>query len=235
MTGTLEFLEKPHFHLELPVHSNDSLRHLEGRGISNCGLLLETLVSSGLHPRLWAVLHELSCFSFLANEKFDQESALFDPETFVYRLYSIHCDLLSFSPDTGRSSDLHLNEAIRMGALLYIKDILQNFLFSPMQCRILVQNLKDGLSEIPCTKKLAPVFLWLCLVGANASNTGTARTWFTAHLVRVAASLNIRLWEDVKAILNQLVWIEKLQEVSYRQLWEEVSITLGVLQSAITE
>lgn len=106
------------------------------------------LVTCGLHPKLVTILAELHKFSQAIAFALTESTPL-DPIAFVDDSYLIRHGLLSFSTVSLTSwKQRHTAEALRLGALIYVKDLLREFPRSVIGMNILVQKLKDSLDPI---------------------------------------------------------------------------------------
>lgn len=127
-----------------------------------------------------------------------------------------------------------LRGAFRLGAIIYTKEILQEFTFSAIGSGILVSKLRTSLepvlaSDVTPTSSL--LLLWLLLMGGVASTTNNSidHTFFVAHLVTLRREPWLDEWEDVKERLEDVLWIGKVLDGAGKSLWEEVRLTAKVL------
>lgn len=127
-----------------------------------------------------------------------------------------------------------LREAFRLGAIIYTKEILQEFTFSAIGSGILVSKLKNSLEPVlasEVTPTSSSLLLWLLLMGGVASTTDNSidHTFFVAHLVTLRREPWLDEWEDVKERLEDVLWIGKVLDGAGKSLWEEVRLTAKVL------
>jgi hypothetical protein len=158
------------------------------------------------------------------------ETVNYDPIAFYDDAHAIQHCLLTYTDDPlvwGRKR--HVEEALRMASLIYIKEILQEFPRSATGSRNLVQKLKTSLSVVKECWQLGSWLLWLFFVGGTASKAGPDRAWFTAHLVRMSMTLELSTWDEVKDILDKLLWIETTHDSMCKSLWDEVMVTRTIL------
>lgn len=182
-----------------------------------------------------------------------------DPKEWIEACYSIQYQLLpSASANSGewvsnRGDELEMSttrnieeEAFRLGGILFMKEILQEFTFSAMGSRIVVTKLKIALdvifanqasitsgrapaeSKLESDLELESLLLWLLMVGGMASvKRSLDRSWFVAHLVRVSGVMGLGLglgregWQGWEGV-SQEGWEDVSQEE-----WEDVKRMLG--------
>lgn len=169
--------------------------------------------------------------------------ARLDPKEFIEAWYSIQYQLLSDDQLDNESNGafIHnnnaLQEAFRLGAILYLKEILQEFIFSAIGSGILVSRLRTSLESVlasQITPTSSSLLLWLLIVGGVASTTTTNNnsidhTFFIAHLVTLRREPWLDEWEDVKQRVQDVLWIGKVLNGAGKSLWEEVRLTAKVL------
>jgi hypothetical protein len=110
-----------------------------------------------------------------------------------------------------------------MGALIFIKETLQEYPLASVGSINLVRRLKDALSSISDLEKYAPLLLWLLFMGGITSKKTFDRVWFMAYLVKVLPKDST--WENVKGVLAKVLWIERLHDAPGHELWKEIEIT----------
>jgi hypothetical protein len=225
MAGADEFVVKPYFQFEKfgspSVHST-----LVASETSNADAsLVHMLDSCDLPPTTIAIFKEIHCFSravgYALNKGTispDLTALLEDSVLLKYRL------LLSPDVDWECSEDWGIEEACRLGALLYMKGVFREFPFSAIGSRKLVRKLREALCRVPYTATSAPLILWLFFMGGVSANVTSDKAWFVAQLVKVAVALKGKSWSHVKIALQKLLWIEKIHEGICRSLWREVEM-----------
>jgi len=181
------------------------------------------LMSYNLDNRLISVFTKLTRFSQAVD--FALTPVPIEPLAFVADIFEIQSELLSnLEPDSYELDVLSLREALRMGALIFMKDIAQEYPLALLGSTNLVQRMKNALSSILDIKKYAP--LRLLFMGGISSKKSIDRVWFMAHLVKALPKQST--WEDVRRALKSVLWIEKLQGDHCKNLWEEVKITRAI-------
>jgi hypothetical protein len=66
------------------------------------------------------------------------------------------------------------------------------------------------------------VLIWVLTLGGIAATGLPNRTWFVAALGRVSARSGLARWQDLKLVLDQMVWLDSACDFGGEQLWEEV-------------
>lgn len=193
-----------------------------------------------LLPQLVNVLAQLREFSETIEQTLLTPEARLDPKEFIEAWYSIQYQLLNGEQfeDISDGGFIHeknaLREAFRLGAIIYTKEILQEFTFSAIGSGILVSKLKNSLEPVlasEVTPTSSSLLLWLLLMGGVASTTDNSidHTFFVAHLVTLRREPWLDEWEDVKERLEDVLWIGKMLDGAGKSLWEEVRLTAKVL------
>ena len=191
-------------------------------------------------PQLADVLTEFRVFSKAVEQTLLTPEARLDPKRFIEDWFSIQYQLLLSGPkedisDGGSIQENDdLGEAFRLAAILYMKEILREFLLSTIGSSILVSKLKTSLDNV-LTTEVTPasssLFLWLLFMGGVASlQNNLDHTFFITHLVRVRRELELYEWEDVKERLEHVLWIGKVLDKVGEELWEEVRLAWRVLR-----
>ena len=192
-----------------------------------------------LLPQYVNVLTELCEFSGVIEQTLLTPEARLAPKELIEASFSIQYQLLSSAPLEDLSDGTivyendELGEAFRLGAIIYMKEILQEFTSSTTGSRILVSKLRKSL-RLVFTNGITPVssslFLWLLFMGGVASiKNGMDRTLFVTHLVRLCYDLGIHEWGEVKERLENVLWIGKVLDKTGKALWEETQDTITVL------
>ena len=192
-------------------------------------------------PQLADVLTELRVFSKGVEQTLLTPEVRLDPKSFIEDWYYIQYQLLlsGSEEDVSDGDFIHendeLGEAFRLAALIYMKEILREFMFSTIGSRILVSKLKTSLDNVLATEVTptsSSLFLWLLFMGGVASLRKNCldHTFFIAHLVRLRRQLELYEWEDVKERLEHVLWIGRVLDKAGEELWEEVRLAWRVLR-----
>ena len=191
-------------------------------------------------PQQADVLAEFRVFSKEIEQTLLTPEARLDPKSFIEDWYSIEYQLLLSGPkeDISDGDLIHenddLGEAFRLAALIYMKEILREFIYSTIGSRILVSKLKTSLDNVlkaEVTPTSSSFFLWLLFMGGVASLQNCLdHTFFITHLVRLRRELELYEWEDVKERLEHVLWIGMVLDKAGEDLWEEVGLAWRVLR-----
>lgn len=225
ITGTIDYAATPYldFHRSkrpsiwstLPVQKLQTAQRNITRLLTACQVL----------PDLIAIMAELAHFSQAVQFARSESSILYDPAAFSEDMYWIEYKLLSFPTTLPEiSEERGIDKACRLGALLYMKAILEEFPHSATGSSILLKQLQESLYKISAVESYAPLLLWLSLVGAALSKTGLDRTWFVAHLAQLTTSVRISSFDDVELAMSRVLCIQKVFGRSFKKLWEEVMV-----------
>jgi hypothetical protein len=170
-------------------------------------------------------MRELALFSQAVQFIKSQQSISVDPEAFSEDMYWIQYKLLSF-PTILRagSKERDIDNACRMGALLYMKAILEEFPHSATGSSILLRRLQESLDKIPVVEVNARILLWLSLIGAALSKHELQRTWFVVHLALLTTFVPLSSFDDENLPVNRILWLQNTLGRALKELWAEVMV-----------
>lgn len=118
-----------------------------------------------------------------------------DAEAFWEDLYWIEHSLLSTSNST--LDEQAIDRSCQLGALLYVKCILQELPHSATGSSILIERLREASDRAHMTSDNISLLTWLALVGAMSSKSNR-RLWFTVYLhQRTHIGGNLHFDEDL--------------------------------------
>jgi hypothetical protein len=75
-----------------------------------------------------------------------------------------------------------------------------------------------------CWGDASQALLWALFYGAHLSSGQRERPWFVAVLTKVASSLRMRTWMQVRTVLVRFYYVDRVFQDSFRRIWEEVEI-----------
>ena len=194
--------------------------------------------SSPIHelpPMLQAVALEMHDLATLIEDTLTKNKQM-DPLAFVWACFSIHYQLLT-RPSLSEVDDAllyphdaSLDEAFRLGALIFMKEMLREFAFAVTGAKILVKKLRVCLTPILSAGTASNVIvLWLLFVSGMSAREEGDKKWFTTHLASIGRELNVVTFGDVKVVLQKVAWIGRILDGQARGLWAEVEGVMGVM------
>ena len=181
--------------------------------------LLAMLISSGVGSRLVTIFHDLSRFSYALQHALSSEGVLLHPRSFDEDVILTQYELLRCQ----RSNQTELEKALMLGALMYLKSVSRSTPLSPWSSANLTSRLRSILESWADDDVPARLLLvWLCFVGGCAFR-GPNHAWFVGKLAQVVA-LEERAWtwEDARAALQKVLWVEEIHEDICKKLWDEI-------------
>ena len=123
-----------------------------------------------------------------------------------------------------------LDEACRLGGLVYSKCITRSVKSISARLRPVVQQLMAKITDIVPQPGTVPLLIWLCYVGAiSVCIYSSQRAWFV-HYIAGLTGLNSRFstWEGMKYFLSDMLWVEKVHVEPFKKVWTEVeAVTLA--------
>jgi len=173
-------------------------------------------------------------FSTMVERTLTQRKQL-DPTVFIEACYSIQHQLLSrTSVEAGADAffdayEARLEEAFRLGGLIFMKEMLQEFAFAVTGTKILVTKLKTSLGLILDDGSASHALLWLLFMGGLSAKQSLDRTWFISHLARLGNELDVLTWEEVRGLLEGVIWVGKILDGTGEKLWGEVEVMMSVM------
>lgn len=144
---------------------------------------------------------------------------------------SVQYELLSRDnyDDISESGDQIL-KACRLGVLLYVGIIQNDFWVSPVSEQ-LISQLKSCLQRGSlATDSTHTLRLWLIFLAASAVIDQTEKLWFVCAIAQAASHLSLSNWCDVKLLLETFAWAGKVQDKPGRDLWDEAMRLQSVLR-----
>jgi hypothetical protein len=146
---------------------------------------------------------------------------------------SLHGRLLQAKPSHDTDSQAGcITECCRLAASIFLFFPFENHYPDPtLLLNSLIHKLQTALSRIvPYSLGRNKLLAWLLSVGGvAASNLPAERDWFISHLAESVAELELKTWDDMRSRLQQVIWIDAIDESPFRQLWEEVLISATCL------
>jgi hypothetical protein len=134
----------------------------------------------------------------------------------VGRFLSVRHDLDDHSQDLAR------NEALRIGALLYLAGIRS-------RCRmflvpdVYIPKLKHVISILVSNLDESRSFLlWLLVIGGLQSLTHEDHNWFVSSTAEVIVRMQLQSWDELMIVVRGLLWVEGIFEVESYQFRTEV-------------
>jgi hypothetical protein len=106
------------------------------------------------------------------------------------------------------------------------------FLFLPFDCHFpnpalvlnsLLHKLKSAVNNVVTFPGVdCHLMVWLLVIGGVISLNTAERGWFVGYLVSVVTELGLNSWEDMKQVLERVIWVQTINDLKFRQLWEGV-------------
>jgi len=235
LRGAINYLTDPllQYH-DMQPSSTASISHSPEIEDIDSKTLIQLLTSSYIDPNLIINYQNLFHFSHATTHALNLGLSTTTSRAFVESSYQIKYSLLAFSSTKPPHSPAHfLEEALRIGALIYMNEILEELPFSVVGSTHLVQKLKESLEEVRMEggqrKSGDELVIWLLFIGGISPKCSKDRAWFVARLVRDVERLGLGEWGDVKAVLEGMLWVEEVHGKDCKRLWEEVEITQSIL------
>ena len=215
----MENLEKPYFRFNRPIGASLFTGRLYFRQDLKIKSKATTIVN-GVDTLLIQLYQDLATFSTLIDQALRRDDILLNLTEFCEESISIQQNFLFFSSSKIWPEERSVEEALRVGALLYLKGVLKELPSSATGSQVLISELKICLSVKPDPRQHGPLLLWLCFIGCYDSQTESDKSWFLAYLVDLAIILELTEWDDVRGILTRIMWIGAIHEMCFGDIWE---------------
>lgn len=117
-----------------------------------------------------------------------------------------------------------LNEACRLGALIYAKSMTRSLNTLSKRSTHLVQKLVSSLADFCQKPAVIPLTVWLCFIGSIAVPAcSPQRKWFIDYLAKMRTfNSKFSAWEEIKAVLSNILLVPQIHENPFKQVWSEV-------------
>ncbi|CZR53005.1 uncharacterized protein PAC_02883 [Phialocephala subalpina] len=220
ITGAIEYAATPL--LQFPRSPNEPTWSIvpERWLTETCSGLSLILLKSGVHADIASAMIELAYFTQAIRMASSIIDLSLDPAAFAEDLYWIEHSLLLI-PDSAEQS---INKACRLGALLYVKAILQEFPHSATGASVLTHQLRESLDSIYMTEDNVFLLTWLALVGAMSSKAGD-RIWFIIYSKQSTNIGGILPFDDGALPLTRFFDLRRVFGRLLDAIWEEILAT----------
>ena len=215
-------------------------------------ILDDPFVSMLLSPRLQQnfsdrreALFFRECFHSMQGSRRALEPEL---EQYMTRRHQLRSEALCAAADDDMYSDVAVSPAEQPCCLVLMTFWFANYLPSQAILRRVSTALKTALERLEAKhssfwKPYPKLLMWILFIGAHASpcpspsppvavagaedeqgnEEGEVRRWFIFQLRRVAKDkLCLRGWEEVRKILKQHFYIDRVYRRSLMEIWEDV-------------
>ena len=179
------------------------------------------LMSCQVHPSLVKAMVDLAYFSRVLQYARLESSYTLNHMQFSEDMNWIAYRFLSFPKslaDPCQQSEA--DTACRMGGLLYMKAILQEYPHSSTGPSILLKQLQQSLTKIPIVESCIQLLVWLSFVGSGLART-EMKTWFVSFLGRLLTNFGIASFDDGKLAMSRILHIREVLGKSVEKLWAE--------------
>jgi hypothetical protein len=221
---------EPQFPLD-PIELDETPQWLQEITSSSRTLSLLDFELYGVHKDVSDMLLEIR---YLSRYFPTQSDSTFTPMPEDVDIHSKVCSLLGrlLQPTKDPDLDSHaarITNCCRLAASMFLFLPFENHYPDPtLLLNSLVHRLQTALVSIsPCLLDGNRLQVWLLSVGGVAAlNLPTERDWFVSHLAESAAELDFKSWDDMKSCLVNVLWIDAIDDSPFRQLWDEVLVSV---------
>ncbi|EXJ69484.1 uncharacterized protein A1O5_07520 [Cladophialophora psammophila CBS 110553] len=102
--------------------------------------------------------------------------------------------------------------------------------------RTLTSQLKSALQASDLKGLWGPhyqLLAWVLLLGAYISAGQRERPWFVLNLARVSRVLRLQNWDEVRQLLLQFFYLDRIYAEGMRQSWEEASLLAETMEAGL--
>jgi hypothetical protein len=219
MGGAVENLHQPYFAFQrqrgVSLHTGTLV--YKGQGNRPAA----AMIASGLDPTLVKLYENVDNFSIVIDHVLRTDNTSLNLLEFCEECISLQQSFLSFSSSKSELEQRLTEEALRIGALLYMKAVLKELPSPVTGSRILISEMKRNLEGKLNPRKQEPILLWLCFIGCSSAKDESDKRWFQAHLIDLAIILDLGDWYDVRKVLRRILWVEAIHEVPFGDIWDQ--------------
>ena len=142
-------------------------------------------------------------------------------------MYYIEYQLLSFPSTLPKPpAENTIDKACRLGALLYMKAILEEYPHSTTGPSILAEQLRGSLLKMQdIDEGRLPLLIWLGMVGAVVARTAEESGWFVAFLAALKGKLRIEEGEDAGMEMCRVLGMRKVFGRRVDGILDEIMVT----------
>jgi hypothetical protein len=170
---------------------------------------------------------DLSYFSIALQSARSDDPLSLDPAAYSEDMYSIEFKLLRPALHGFDSTqEGHAEKACRLGGLLYIKAMLEEFPQSKMGSSILLEKLKESLQGIPRTASMTPLLLWLSIIGAALSKFED-KVYYICILAELTSTARITSFNDDEIVMSKVLSLQQVFGRTLERLWENAMVVRG--------
>ena len=190
------------------------------------------LENPSIHDLLSA-LDSARCYTLQVLEYLRKDPYLSDMAVLADKRNFTQHALMSLPPkadiDAGANSIFPLYEPCRLAAIIFSLIVVFPIPASTAPFAELGRRLREALTDQDFRQiwpKSSRLVLWILFMGGIAAvNSEHDRNWYVSVLERVAGrSLKIDSWTGIKAVLEDHLWLEEINENDGKTLWREVEL-----------
>jgi hypothetical protein len=125
-------------------------------------------------------------------------------------------------------------EACRIGAILYLAGIRRRFGWN-LATNIYIPKLKDSIiaQDDSDLEKTDSTLLWVLMIGGVQSFMHEEHKWFVSAAANLVVHSRYSMWEELMAVLCEVLWIDGILEAECNKFQGEVSAELWTLHRRI--
>lgn len=146
------------------------------------------------------------------------------------RIRSVQYSLLSGEDYDMSGSENPVLKACRLGVLLYVGAIQNEFQVSPISKQFILQLKFCLQKEHFNTNSTRALRLWIIFLTGSLVLDPTEKPWLVRSIIEAVSQLSLPSWDDVKLLLKNFAWAETIQNISSRDLWNEAVKIQNLLQ-----
>jgi len=185
--------------------------------------MAQLLTACQIHTELITTMSELAHFAQTIEFVKANPGTFPEPLEFLEDSYRIEHKLLSFPNQLPNASqESSIENACRIGSLLYMKAILQPFPHSKTGPSILLTQLQQSLSKVEISESIAPLRIWLLLIGA-ALSSGERKIWFLSEIAQLVSAMQLSSFCDQELEMSRLLSLKNVFGRVVENIWGEAA------------
>jgi hypothetical protein len=229
---------EPQLPLEDPVETEETPHWLQEISLSSRTLNLLEFKMYGVHEDVSRMLLKIRYLSRYFPTQLDGTSRPILEDLDIHsEVCSLLGRLLQRTKDANPESHAaRITTCCRLAASIFLFFPFENHYPDPtLLLHSLLHKLQSVLGSIVSWSLDGHRLLaWLLSVGGVAAvNLPTERDWFVSHLAECADVLDFKSWVEMKNCLEKVLWIDAIDDSPFRQLWDEVLVSVTRLTTQV--
>lgn len=134
--------------------------------------------------------------------------------------------LIHISPLSGPRPTHSLQDMLHLALTAFTTTLFLGFGPAHLKAPLLPALLRESAQRYQPvdteSRLIRELFLWVLLLGRASVFTDLDGTWLVPMVREIAFSLRLRTWEDVRCVLSNFPWVERVHSQASKALWDKI-------------